>query len=774
MEYTREQLKAAYALNLCTVSISQIIDYNDINIMEQEYEAILNNLNLEEIPKDESLLKILKQILDTITYFRIEDGDKKFIEKEYQHNMKNAIWAAVPNIGMIVAGGNPLTMAVSLASQVGIGYMNYRKQKAENELEHEKQLWELEKTAIEQFNGLRRELFDTAWRLSDVYKFPDELRLTERQIKQYNEILMDTDLLRKYARMDAIKDKFMAYPPFWYYFGNVANSISRSEYHISNNTRIEYKEKAKEYFLHFRETSGYGLLREDETSASCALELVDLLDIDKDKELISDLLKEAVAKSGRANDVMQLAAITYLKLNDRRASAELLNQLVNEQYNTILNAQLLSSVYVYEYIESGDSKIKSYYEILNQQVGEQYLYPLPDKTQVNISILENKFVDMQKEVLLKNYLAVISCFMKKYMVKFGQIIPVSDETREYPESYFYIDSSAKKERKYQLSKVFSNRKRAQEYIYLLEEGEIDFAIVDVLNDMFEVLCELDFMNDTIQDKLAGYIEYAIIENKDAINEIIDHMKNGQFTIFDAEKLLDLDFNVFTGVFYKNLINEVKLYIGSRSEMQDFAIAEDNLVEFCNKEHLPSPSEILKQYECNVNETEKIIERRFSHNLLVGKEEPKITEVEKTEDILSIIQSKIDRLGGSAYTEIYCKGNPKIERYFRDNSRLRRDDKLMANTVAIVDDKRSKGDYDLIFTKNGIVSVKNGFVKGVRSYADVVMLEDTTLIIDGKYDNPTLNKIALYEMIQELIPYEVKNDDQSLVAKTMDMFKTFKK
>ena len=40
----QEQLRAAYALNMCTVSVSQIVDYNDEYILEQEYEAILNNL----------------------------------------------------------------------------------------------------------------------------------------------------------------------------------------------------------------------------------------------------------------------------------------------------------------------------------------------------------------------------------------------------------------------------------------------------------------------------------------------------------------------------------------------------------------------------------------------------------------------------------------------------------------------------------------------------------------------------------------------------------
>ena len=63
IQVTEEQIQAAYALNLCSVSVSQIIDYNDIYILEQEYENVLNNLNLQNIPKDEALLDILKRLL---------------------------------------------------------------------------------------------------------------------------------------------------------------------------------------------------------------------------------------------------------------------------------------------------------------------------------------------------------------------------------------------------------------------------------------------------------------------------------------------------------------------------------------------------------------------------------------------------------------------------------------------------------------------------------------------------------------------------------------
>ena len=52
----QEKLRAAYALNLCLVSVSQIVDYADLYILEQEYTCILNNLNLENIPKDEAII----------------------------------------------------------------------------------------------------------------------------------------------------------------------------------------------------------------------------------------------------------------------------------------------------------------------------------------------------------------------------------------------------------------------------------------------------------------------------------------------------------------------------------------------------------------------------------------------------------------------------------------------------------------------------------------------------------------------------------------------
>jgi hypothetical protein len=392
------RIKVAHALNLCTVSVSQIIDYKDIYILEQEYDAILNNLNIQNFVKDEALLAVLKQLLDTITFFRIQEGDKKFIEKEYQQKMKNAIWSAVPNLSVIFAGGDPITMAIAAATQIGIGYMNYRKNKNQYLLEKEKQEWELQRSAIEQFNGLRRELFETAWRLSEKYDFPDKYRLTEKQITQYNEILLDPDPLRRYERLDSISDTFGAFSPYWYYKGNAAKEIFHF-YEIRNqDIAWDYKNVALKDYQMFRKIYT-PFMREDVIAASCFLENLALLPpetgIDEKKKLLDD----AIELAGNNFDVLQLCVFHYIEINDDEKAEFVLRRLVNEDYNTSLNGKILSRLYW----KKGD---RNNYDVLKDRIGPFNIMPwIDNRKEVAIKEAENGVV--------RNYLKFIS-FIEQY------------------------------------------------------------------------------------------------------------------------------------------------------------------------------------------------------------------------------------------------------------------------------------------------------------------------------------------------------------------------
>lgn len=760
-----EKRRAAYALNLCTVSVSQIVEYDDENILEQEYETILNNLNLENMPKDEALLNIIKQILDTVTFFRIQEGDKAFIEKEYQHKMKNAIWSGIPNFGLIVAGGNPFTMAVSLASQIGIGYMNYRKAKAENDLDKEKQEWQLQRAAIEQLNGLRRELFDASWRLADRYGFKDEYRLTEKQITQYNKILMDADDIRRYERLEAISDYFIAYPSFWYYYGHAANSIAQNA-RSEGNTDVycQYRELALEHFDNYLQSNKYALLREDQITSSCALEYIDLLDVETDKQRIKELVDCAIKMSGRECDILQLCAISYLRIGEIGQAVNLLRYLVNEKYNTITNAQLLSTIYVGRIIEANEVKYSVDYKILAKKVPLQLLFPIPEKAET-IDELKKEFIQRQQEVLYRRYAYVIRSYYEKATISFNKAIPVPFEDKRYLDAFFSDQYDRREERLNQYKTLFSNKNKADEYLFRLSNSNYSLAYLDVFNEMMNAFESIipgntDERQKTIQ-QLADYIEKKILDKRDTLNNLQERM-NSNFGWKEFEILFKLSFDVFTKDFFENLIYVIKQYISSLNNMEQFSMEETMLREFCVKQGIPEFEIILNLQNQGFDEFtgERVY---FSSDLLGGQAFERSEMLNNArrmakqvdESIAQIIldygkkkqsihiYTKWNKTTKGDFEEYFKKGKKK---YFLTNKEYR--EKIFA---VLIDDSFAK--MDLVFTVDGIICDKTftGFSDSPTVVEYGVVTDDNNRLNFGEdsYKSKDIDMVALFDLIQDL-------------------------
>lgn len=411
-EEKNEQLRAAYALNLWTISVSQIIDYNDVNIMKQEYDTIMNNLNLERMPKDEALLDVVTKIMDDITSYLIDAGDSEFIEREYQHQLENAIWSAVPNVGAIFATSNPIAMGVTLATQVGIGYMNYRRNKSEYELGYEKSKWEIRTNRMIHLNALQKQLFETAWRLADKYEFPDEYRLTSRLITEYNKALMESNPVKRYHSLESMKFFFSAYPVFWYQLGSTANSIYRSDiYRTDADIKERYKKSAVDAFNEYSKLNQFNLLRHDVLTSAWALEYLELLDLNSNNDSYGavQLIKTAERYSGNASDIAELCAFAYLRIGDEENAIRLFHNLVNSDYNSVLNTQILSGLYIKamrnpDKLKAEDAKV-GYRELKNITTNPQNILPIPDES-IDLNNWKpdwsreenfNDFIEKQKE-----------------------------------------------------------------------------------------------------------------------------------------------------------------------------------------------------------------------------------------------------------------------------------------------------------------------------------------------------------------------------------------
>lgn len=756
---TMEQIQAAYALNLCSVSVSQIIDYNDINILEQEYEAILNNLNLENIPKDEALLDILKRLLETITFFRIQEGDKSFIEREYQHKMKNAIWSAMPNPGALISTGlskGAVGLAVSLAASVGTAYMSYRKNKAENELEKDKQYWALKRTAMEQFQALQQQLFETSWRLADKYKFPDALRLSEKQIKQYNNILMDSNEIRKFERLDSIKNKFAAYPPFWYYFGSTSNSIAINEhYGLDEEEKEVYRNHARLCFEYFGMISKYNLLREDGITASCCLEYVDLLDEKKDCEKVEQLVSTAVEAAGNSLDVLQLCAIAYMKVGKNDKATYILRQLVNEQYNEVTNAQLLSTIYVSQYIETQSAQTKAAYKILANRVDSAYLFPLPyDVANVNKELLQEEFLKTQRSILKTKYKLILIDFIKKYEAKINRIIPLPNDLEDgVPDDVYDERTKSRAERIKQVKVALHSGNKGDRYKLVVHDIPYSAEVLNILNDMFSSVCLLECVQE----------EHKQLELKQIIVDGI-HKSSGELEDIN-EKLPAFDEKVYEGIqkitlrkltnnFFVVMANEITESVNKKTEMRDFVIAEFNLIEFCNKEGFDEP-EILYAHKDDAK-LEEDVNTYFTPDMIGQSAINQEERIQKNKAMLDLIRDNIESIVNSEEIEFYTNEDTRMNRYFYGRT-LQKYKSIRTKTLAVLDD-RSKEDMDLLFTTEGIMPIIKGKGKAVVPYSKIKWSKNSKkkeILISGKYSNDKLDMDCLYKLISELSANETK-------------------
>ena len=741
------------------MSVSQIVDYKDLNVLEQEYELILNNLNLHNIPKDQALLHILRQILDTVTFFRIYEGDKMMLEKKYQQKIKNAIWNAIPSFGLI-AVGEPYTFAISMIASVGMGYMNYRKEKANTLTEREEQEWTLQRSAIEQFNALRRELFDTAWRLSDSYKFDDKYRLTESQISQYNSILMDSIPLRKYERLDSIKDNFEAYPPFWYYFANAAMdvvNVYKNETAFDDNISAinKYTQLAEQNYQKYLDKD-IDLLRNNYIRSACDLEYAALLfdslsRIEENEQKlrlckINDLIDDAIKHCGSKLDILQIASIYYLKLNKTGEASKHLRKLVIENYNTKTNSQLLSFIYLQETIFDSKKFITNTlkYKELVQFTDRTSLIPWVDSekelTKDHLRNINELFLYKQKKQLYSYFEAIVNTIFHKEIISYNKELYNRHNMVDVDDAFFEDTIDARKERDEEYKKLYSREDEWKRFISELSGNTIRISLDEhinrllrKLNKLTQVAFNLDLESkidpmsikkaftgknildielkkeiesigeirkqergkslSTYQDLLpnendlnkSSYTEESIIHQ---ITYLEDKIKKYEFDLKDYEELSNISLTKIMKHFVDNFVDKFKInVIGLKNKYSDLINIEDNFINFCKSENLPSLEYLCSQGYNNRNipeeykifdlfscfEDGKNIEEqiRIENNLkaLFKSYEEKETLFEKNKDGLTFttdecfINNHLNTIPNNDATTIRNKG--RVLAYFHD-------------------------------------------------------------------------------------------------------------
>lgn len=123
----------------------------------------------------------------------------------------------------------------------------------------------------------------------------------------------------------------------------------------------------------------------------------------------------AIKMSGMECDILQLCSIDYLKIRDYSSAIGLLKYLVNEGYNDVTNAQILSSILVSGYMgeTKDDYDFELEYKMLGKKVSSSLLFPFPASKEEQLVELQKRFIEEQQTFLMKKYVYVVKRYIEK-------------------------------------------------------------------------------------------------------------------------------------------------------------------------------------------------------------------------------------------------------------------------------------------------------------------------------------------------------------------------
>jgi len=343
---TQNARNAVMALNHMHKSLNKIVLYNDQIILEDEYDNIINNINLTAI-NDEEIVDLVTRLMDTLSAFKLSELEKKEFEAKYEEDLNDALKTTLIGSGDTIVTMNPVEVLLNTRN----AYMNYQQTINSAKEELDRSQWQLKKDAISELNVIRKEFLVTYWKLMKKYNMPDKWRITEKQLTRLVTILKENDENKKFRQLERLKNEFSVSPGYWYELSLAAHRINNKE--AALNALAQYESLDDQLLRH---NARYGLMLSNKAS---------YLDSVTQKNEIRTIL-EKIHEVDPINSKSKLfLAIEYELIGDTKMAESLLNENIDDNFLSDLSKKLKLDLYIQEKdLNNYEATIK---ELLEQQ-----------------------------------------------------------------------------------------------------------------------------------------------------------------------------------------------------------------------------------------------------------------------------------------------------------------------------------------------------------------------------------------------------------------------
>lgn len=218
------------ALNMAVVSVHRVLATQSRAILDDEYQNIINNLNLANIRSDPEITSLYEKLLDITSRKKLRTEEAQHLRKLYDEQSKRSISGALSDLGkssaaMIREDGSINAFFGSFSSLVSVSaatYFKYQTSGITLSGTLDENLYRLSTEDLADFNDIQKQLLSSSWNIMNRYKLPDQSRLVQRAVEDFSRAIETADPSRKLRMLQAMEADFRVYPPYWYYRAKAA------------------------------------------------------------------------------------------------------------------------------------------------------------------------------------------------------------------------------------------------------------------------------------------------------------------------------------------------------------------------------------------------------------------------------------------------------------------------------------------------------------------------------------------------------------------------
>lgn len=219
---SREQVVAQ--MNYCINSITNVVHYKSMPLLEHEIDQLLNNLTMEQVVGLYEVQSFRSEMIEKISALQITEEERELMKRVQEMKRENLLYQSIANSlnpTLLLTGGRNSSKQLAFMAIITVARTAVEFKSASNEadIEELQAMWKYRKEDLKNFADLRKDALELVYHLFQKYILNESERLTEATSSLFSQIIAEVDPHTRVRKLLDNKSTFASIADYYYYLG---------------------------------------------------------------------------------------------------------------------------------------------------------------------------------------------------------------------------------------------------------------------------------------------------------------------------------------------------------------------------------------------------------------------------------------------------------------------------------------------------------------------------------------------------------------------------